>query len=84
MCEVRPRHRVPGAGHVATINFEILEDSVFEEISGLAQSMRLKGCENRVEDMEDYAKRRLTNFRIELVKQGVDRKVAEKQVLGDK
>ena len=50
----------------------------------LAQSMRLKGCENRVEDMEDYAKRRLTNFRIELVKQGIDRKVAEKQVLGDK
>ena len=54
---------MPGADHVATTNFEILDDPVLDDIFGMGPSMRFKGCENWVEDMVDYGTKKHTDFR---------------------
>ena len=71
---------MPGADHVATTNLEILDDPVLEGIFGMGPSVRFKGCENWVEDMEEYVTKKLADFRMELVKHGIDRREAEKLI----
>ena len=75
-----PKYRMPGADHVATTNFEILDDPVLEEIFGMGPSMRFKGCENWVEGMMDYVTKKLTDFQRELINNGIDRREAEKLI----
>ena len=76
MSKVPSKYRMPGADHVATTNFEILDYPVLEGIFGLGPSMRFKGCENWVEDMVDYVTNKLADFRMELIINGIDRREA--------
>ena len=75
-----PKYRMPGADHVATTNFEILDDPVLAEVFGMGPSMRFRECENWVEDMVDYVTKKLTDFRRELINNGIDRREAEKLI----